>query len=165
MQWVFRGVLFPAFSMSYCGNGNACLWQYWRMLTFPLTVFKSNKSLGTIYTSCLVYYGLWLTGDDESISICFHVAEGKFLPAAAAPFQIIFLWDVFCDTSPGWIYNLMSTGSIFWSVPSSGWWCPTVLSQGARRGLMGTPWILSMIWETFPETWQGFILKTWRRPS
>lgn len=69
------------------------------MLAFTLIVFKSNKSLGTIYTSSLVYYRLSLTGDDESISICFHLAEGKFLPTA--PFALIFLWDVFCDTSPG----------------------------------------------------------------
>lgn len=70
------------------------------MLAFTLIVFKSNKSLGTIYTSSLVYYRLSLTGDDESISICFPLVEGKFLPAAV-PFALIFLRDVFCGTSPG----------------------------------------------------------------
>lgn len=82
---------FFSLSVSYCGNEIACLpVTILKNATFPLTVFKSNKSLGTMYTCSLVYYRLSLTGDDEIISTCFHLAEGKCLPAAA-PFEISFL--------------------------------------------------------------------------
>lgn len=50
--------------------------------TSPLIVCKSNKSLGTPYTRS--------AGHDETISVCFHPAEGKCL-LAAVPSEISFL--------------------------------------------------------------------------
>lgn len=92
----------------------ACQWWYWRMPTFTLVVSKSNKSLGTIHTWSLVYYGLLLTGNDESISICFHLAEGKCLPAAALSLGH-FLWHI-SEADPlfdvCWIFFLIS--SLIW---------------------------------------------------
>lgn len=60
---------------------------------------KVTSPLGHICTQS-VYYGLLLDGNDAGISICFHLTEGKCLPAAL-PLEISFLRDISCDTSLG----------------------------------------------------------------